>query len=274
MRALSQNVDGRPLAACRVMVGLSGVVISAEVSAVLSRVAEGAVAAPSTAWLPGVTSLGTAVWLSVAVGASTALTLGLLARRAAATLAGAGAWALLWDQQTYSNHLVLLTALSALLVLCRPAASWRLGGSGGPTRVPAWPLVSLMTQVSVLYLFAALSKLNGYWLSGQLLEDHLRVTVPGAALPLMAAATVVIELVLAAGLWWGHRIWWLIAGAGVGLHVSIVLMMNNPLPLLAFALLSWSVYPLFWQRARPQLPVPRAGRVALAEADATTTAAS
>jgi hypothetical protein len=161
-----------------------------------------------------------------------------------------GLIALLADERVYSNHLWLLVMLAVLTALT--ASRHETRGDG----LPYGHLVLL--QVSVVYGFAAVSKLNLTFISGGVLRADL--TVEGALVPLpelvlaqqqpmmaLALATVIIELVLAVGLW----VRWVRRGAavlGVLFHLGLVALVPGWEELLVFALLCWSTYPLFLTR--------------------------
>jgi hypothetical protein len=110
------------------------------------------------------------------------------------------------------------------------------------------------TQLTAVYLFAALSKVNPYFLSGKIIEQELSTSGLASAvgnpstdlLCFLAAGVVIAELVLAIGLWLPR--WRKTAMVtGVLLHLNMILLMPGTvqLDLLAFALACFSVYPQF-----------------------------
>jgi hypothetical protein len=117
-------------------------------------------------------------------------------------------------------------------------------------------------------LFAALRKVNGTYLDGRPLGLWLWVAVPAGLLPVMAVASVLTELSLAIGLWL-RPVRWLAAGAGVMLHLSIVVgMAADNVVLFAFALACVPTYALFLTRPSlrgdadtPVTPLPSAARI-------------
>jgi hypothetical protein len=173
-----------------------------------------------------------------------------LVRGGGIAIAVGGLFAVLADERLYSNHLWLLVLLVALTALTKAPAERR--GEG----LPYGHLV--LVQISVVYGFAAVSKLNLAFISGGVLWADL--TAEGALVPLpelvvtrqrplmaLALATVVIELVLAVGLW----VPWVRRGAavlGVFFHLGLVALVPGWEELLVFALLCWSTYPLFLTR--------------------------
>jgi hypothetical protein len=167
-----------------------------------------------------------------------------------------------WDQQTYSSHLVLCTLLLLYLALARSdtrlslaALHRRRSGAGTPDTVPWWPQLLMLTQVGVVYLFTALSKMNPVFLSGEPLEGWTWFSGPAWLFRALALGTVAAELFLVAGLW-VPRVRVLAVLAGVGLHAGIVVGLSDlNVVLLAFALMTTSTYPLFL--TRPPLREPR-----------------
>jgi hypothetical protein len=249
MRVIDVQVDPRPVAFVRIGVGLAVLLNAFEVAAILQRVADGRLRFPVFAWLPAPTAVSLDVYLPVAVLAGVALVVGYHAATAAAVSSALGVVALLWDQQTYSNHRLLVTLLVTFLVFARSDAAlsvWRRGPR--PAVVPWWPQLLIMTQLSACYLFAALSKVNPLYLDGGPFAAWLWVPLPAALLPVVAVASVLTELFLAVGLWL-RTTRYAAAAAGVALHVSIVVGMNHDnVALFAFACACVPVYGLFLTR--------------------------
>lgn len=245
MRALTVRVDPRPMAAARIGVGLASLVIATELWVTLYRAGGAWMAAPVFSWLPVVTEGRATAWFVLMLAAGQALTYGWCSRAAAATVSALVAGALLWDQQVYSSHVLLLCLLCAYMSLGRPGAAWGLDARGRPRgAVPFWPQLLMMTQLSVLYFFAAVSKVNGVFLGGAVLESSMRLALPDAVFRALAVATVVTELFLAVALWL-PRVRLVAFAVGLGLHVSIVVGMDDSAVLLGFALLCVPCYPLF-----------------------------
>ncbi len=113
----------------------------------------------------------------------------------------------------------------------------------------------MMSQLSVLYVFSALSKMNLAFISGVPLSGWVWLELPWQVYFVASVVTVVVELIIGIGLWF--RASRLIAVVfGLGLHLSIVTLMNNEtVALVAFAITCVSLYPLFI--FRPALRGPR-----------------
>src|SRR5207247_2393214 len=105
------------------------------------------------------------------------LTVGVAARTSAGILSLLGVSAMLLDQQTYSNHLLLMTVLAALFTLVPSPGAWLFGQrrqTGPPPAIAYWPLLLIKLQISSMYAFAALAKLNPMYLSGEVLVHSVR----------------------------------------------------------------------------------------------------
>jgi predicted DCC family thiol-disulfide oxidoreductase YuxK len=163
------------------------------------------------------------------------------------------------DQQLYSNHLYLLVLVVGLLTVARSGSALSIDAlrGRGAASIPSWPLVLLRVQISIVYLFAGLSKLNATFLSGTVVAVTLRregpLAVPAewrtfepmAAFSLLAILT---ELFLAAALWLPR---WRRAAfvVGLGLHVGIAVWFVPTGQLAIFSLIILAPYLLFLEVA-------------------------
>jgi hypothetical protein len=215
-----------------------------EMYRLLGRIAAGAVAMPLLGWLPAPNGFLVYAYLVASGAAGLALLVGWRAAGAAAVTTVLNAVVFLWDEQTYSSHRLLATLLVAYLAFTRSDAVWAVRPIGGPLR--RGPQVLMMTQLSVVYLFASLSKLNVSFLSGAPLSVWLWIPLPQWAFTAMAFGTVATEVFLAAALWIRrYRAGAMVLGAL--LHLSIVTLMREDTgPLIAFSITCLCLYPLFW----------------------------
>ncbi len=263
-RQIRARIDPRPLAATRITLAVAALLESAQLAILLPALAAPAAVRLPHPWSP-LPAFGPALAWSVAAitaGAALALALGWRARAAATALAGTLAVVLAADRQLYSNHLWLLVCLIALLALtdCGAARSLDARRRGGaPEPVRAWPARLLQTQLTAVYTFAALTKLNPEYLSGAVLAAFLRATSPPAAvlgrqaggpLAALAVATVAIEALLAIALWI-PRLRRPAFALGIGFHLAILSSMEPALPFAVFGVASIAVYPLFSARSLP-----------------------
>lgn len=247
---LSRRVDPRPVAVARIGLGLAALLNTLELYVVLSGLAAGRLAMPPFHWVPAVSSIAATVVLAIGVTAAVSMVLGVGTRAAAIAYSLSTTTVLLWDQQTYSSHQVIVVLLVAYLAFARSDTALSIVRRSGPRPdIPWWPQLLMMTQLTALYLFAGLSKINSEFLSGDPLSEWVRFSLPGWVFQPMAVGTVVTEvLVLAVGLWI-PRFRVVAAAVGVGLHLGIVTMLaDNTIQLVAFAFACVPLYPLFLHR--------------------------
>src|SRR5690606_24473859 len=118
-RVLELRVDGRPIGLARILLAFALAVCILESAAVLRGIAGGKLRYPVLPALRGASLAGVQICVSVGVLAAVLLRLGIFASAASATGSALLAGALLWDQQTYSSHHLLVTLLLAYLAFAR-----------------------------------------------------------------------------------------------------------------------------------------------------------
>lgn len=248
----------RPEAAgvARVVVGVAAALKALERAPVLERLAEPSIIRiPYITGQPAVSDLPTALVLAIWIGLALAFAAGFATRISGAALTALLLAVLFSDQQLYSNHLYLLTWLVGLLTLAGAGAALSVDALRGHGRrsIASWPVDLLRLQVSVLYLFAAVSKIGATYLSGAVVSLSLRrdgflaVPLEWRAFELMAALSIVsilAELGLAIGLWLPR---WRRAAFTLGflMHVAIAVWFDPTLPLVVFAVIALAPYVLF-----------------------------
>lgn len=252
---LDATADPRPLGVTRIVLGIAAALMTLEIAEAVIRVADGThlqvPVVPNTGWLRPLSVAAIPAWL-VAAGL---FAVGRWTRVAGTALVALVLLLLLTDQQLYSNHLVLLGALVGLVTLGDGGAAISLDARGRPPRrIAAWPIWLLRLQITTVYAYSAIAKLNPSFLSGSVVASYLRSDGP-LALPdqwrsfeLMFAASVLVILLeglLAIGLWLPY--WRRTAFvAGLALHVGIVAFYEPPLlPFVTFGLASLAPYVLF-----------------------------
>lgn len=251
MQLTELRVDARPIAIVRIGLGLAVLLNTLEAYFFLEQIALGKIALPIFQFLPSPTTAGIQIYLMLAVTAAVAIILGWHTATAATISTVLSTTVLLWDQQTYSSHRVLVTLLLAYLIFARSDSAWALA----PRRasVPWWPQLLMMTQLSVCYFFAAASKVNLQFLSGKPLSQWVHVQLPLPFFTSMAVGTVIVEFTLAFALWFPSTRRFAIV-LGILLHVSIVgLLADQTVPLFSFAVTCLSLYGLFLVRPSPVL---------------------
>jgi hypothetical protein len=244
---LDDVVDGRALAVARIGIGLSGLLNCAESWVVFVRVEErGAMTVRTWDWLPEVSSTAASSLAALGAVAAVFVLAGLGSRVAGVVLAGALATMMLLEQQTYSNHVALSMWCALWLAFSHADARWSLRSRiEGPQDVRVSDQLLLMTQVSVVYAFTGLLKINPEFLSGRVIQENSHLAISDTLAQAMAVAAVLTEVGLCI-----PRLRWFVALAGVGLHASIPIVMYQPLPLVSFSVSVVFLYPLFF--ARPE----------------------
>ena len=251
---LTAQIGSRPLGLARIIIGTAAAIRAVVAWPVLTKLTETTtLKAPYFDWYPEPTMALVAVVLSVWFVAAVLMTLGWKVGPSGSALLASIVFTLGLDQQAYSNHLYLMAWLVLLLVIADAGAGMTVARQNRP--VIRWPVIMMMLQASVVYGFAAITKLNEEFLSGRALAGVLHggliqfpegLRTPQFLMPL-AVATVFVELFLAIFLWTpGLRPAAFVLG--LGFHVSIVLLMPDTWELLVFTLEMLALYPLFLSR--------------------------
>jgi len=250
MRLTEIRTDPHPIAVARIGLGIATVFNAFEAFDILQRVAAGRLAMPLLAGAPPIETSWLVAGLVIAVAAGIAVTFGWLTTPAAIVTVLLNSAVLVADEQTYSSHRWLATLLMAYLVFAQSDTAWSVRPRRDRATVIWWPQLLMMSQISVLYFFSALSKMNPIFITGAPLSKWVWIQLPWQFYFTAAVLTIGVELFIAIALWFraSRR---LAVLAGIGLHLSIVILMNNEtLALIAFAITCVSMYPLFLFRPR------------------------
>jgi len=250
-----RRVDGRAIAWARALIGVDCVLRGFEAWGILERVlAPGHLRLSYVSWAIAPSLDALPLYIAVWIGLALAFAGGWLTLVSGPVLSALMGYTLLVDQQTYSNHLYLLSLVVALLTVAeshrRPSLE---GADPDATTVPAWSVMLLKLQVSIVYIFGAVSKINFAFLSGAVLYLNLRPSLKGMVghfppvLLVMAAASILLELWLAAALWsprWRTRA----VSIGIAFHVGIVLSLrtSESVQLIVFTTLMSTLYLQFF----------------------------
>ena len=265
-RFFSERVDARPVALCRLIVGAAAFLRGLATAHLLNRLlAEGVVRGRPFDWLPEITPAIAAGFVALLLITSALFAAGYRTPVSGALLSVLLGYHLIADQNLYSNHVYLLLLLVFLLTVADSgadfSADWLRGGRSAAS-VLRWPLVLMQAQISIVYFYTAISKVNDRFLSGAvlsevvLLPDALHGVVPFEAL---AWATVALELALAFGLWM-PRVRAPIACMGIVFHVLIPLMMRMGAGLIVFSMIIVAPYLLFFPASLSHVLVNFASR--------------
>jgi uncharacterized membrane protein YphA (DoxX/SURF4 family) len=253
-RLLTARTAAVPVAMCRVFLGLAALVrglktgrdlylLQFEPRAVPARLFDWA---PEVATLPEMAVL-TGLWLA----ASIALIIGYRARLAAFVVFLCAVFVHFVDMNFWAHHMYFLILMVLLISLTESDAMWsvRWQRDGRPVRdVTAWPVLLMKIQLSLVYFFTAVAKVNPVYLSGDVLLG--RAAIPAIlagspAIEVIAVATVAAEFFLSVGLWIRPlRMWALFVG--VVLHGLIPIAMGPYAGLVTFSFATMGVYVLFF----------------------------
>jgi hypothetical protein len=198
-------------------------------------------------WWAGVDWIVAMGW----IGLSLCVVVGLRSRLAAVALVGAGA--VLFTSGHGSNQFFLQLLLFVLIIASdceRHFALWP--GKPGPLGVAA-PLFLMRCQLSIVYGFAAIAKINESWMSGAALEFFFQRAMWNApawflhVAPVLATGVVLMELALALAPWVAEVRRSALIGAAI-LHAGmlpVAVSWINLLELLIFAGTMFSLFAAF-----------------------------
>lgn len=251
------TTGSRAVGAARIAVGTAALLKLAILAPILLALRDPSVLRlPVASWLPPLPPGAVPILIGVWLVAGCAFTIGWRTRWAGVVLCLALVCALFGDQQLYSNHLYLLLTVTGLLTLADSGAARSLDArrTGGKRRIPAWPVTLLKVQVSIVYGFAALAKLNLPYLSGAVLNAYVGrdsiLPFPEAArsfeiLAALAWLSILVEAFLAVA-FWSRR--WRVAAIAVGVifHLGVIVFFATPAELVVFALIMFALYPLYF----------------------------
>ncbi|MBL9017568.1 MAG: HTTM domain-containing protein [Myxococcales bacterium] len=164
--------------------------------------------------------------------------LGVATRIAVPLVAAIYAWLYFGSQlDGYQHHylVALLLGIACFVPWQRPAEA------GHATTVRTWAVRLVLVQLGILYLWAAISKLDAAWLDGSTLSVQIQGSVrelidDTVGIKLVARLTILAELVLAVAIW-VRPAWFVALPLGVAFHVGI-LMSNLEIGLFAYLMLA------------------------------------
>ncbi|MEO8247306.1 MAG: DCC1-like thiol-disulfide oxidoreductase family protein [Chloroflexota bacterium] len=249
------------LGVTRIVLGVAAILATLELAESVLHVVDGQHLQIPTleglAWLRSLALPAIGVWLVAAA----LFAIGMWTTLAGAALVAAGMLLVLADQQLYSNHLALLTVLVALVTVAGGGAAVSVDARRreAPPTVATGLVWLIKVQITAVYAFSALSKLNPSFLSGSVVASYLRsdgllaLPAPWRSFEPMFAISIlviVIEAFIAVALWsprWRRNAF----VVGLLLHVGIVATFEAPaLALTVFGMASLAPYVLFLD-ARP-----------------------
>jgi predicted DCC family thiol-disulfide oxidoreductase YuxK len=210
---LGEQVPSRPLAIARIGLALA-VLLELPSSAKTLMLLDnpGILRVPLLSWTPAVTDGLALVLIGLWAASALAVLVGWRTRLTAAALSVVLGTVMLLDQQLFANHLYLMMLLAALIAVANGDAALSLDArrDGEQADVSRWPVFLIQFQISVVYGFAALAKINPAYLSGSPVATSLRrvgpLAVPDAwrslePMMLLAVMAICAEGFLAVALW-------------------------------------------------------------------------
>ncbi|HEY1012252.1 MAG TPA: HTTM domain-containing protein [Herpetosiphonaceae bacterium] len=266
-RLLLRRIDARYVAVTRMVIGLCMLLKSLDLPRLLSLLLRPeslrlpyALPLPElpAAWIDGFTT----TWIVLSI----MLMLGALTKLVNLALAGMIGYLLLLDQQTYTNNNYALTLWVVLLLLADSGAAVSVDALLRRPKafIAAWPTELLKLQLTIVYIYSVLAKLNASYLSGGVLVTYLRDDLPPVAYaPGVVVALSLIGLAaeawLAVGLWL-PRLRLLTALGGTAFHITLTLTIGPAvslryLDLGIFTLMMIAAYIPFFAPAAPE-PAP------------------
>jgi len=226
------RTDARGFAFARIFVGAAAL-LRAPVSYHLfdNVLRPGVLQARAYEWLPAVSRDWMAGYILLWAAAAFSFMVGYRTRFSGGLLCALIAYHLAADQNFFASHVFFLLHVVLLLTIGNSGAvlsvDWFRRGRL-PGEVLAWPVHLLKLQVSIIYFFAAVLKLNPGFISGDRLRDALKVTETSSGMDWvwwLSAATIALEFYLSFALW-SRRLRPTAILMGVGFHAAIPLSMG------------------------------------------------
>jgi predicted DCC family thiol-disulfide oxidoreductase YuxK len=202
------ETSARPLGVARAAVGIAALIRAALQYEILRALLNGEVIqAKRFAWFPDL-PLGLfwpflAIWMLACVS----FALGFRTRVSGALLCACLAYQLAWDENLQGNNFYLMALIVFLLTVTDSGCSFSLDRwifRSGPQQVVRWSTLLPRLQISIVYFYSALVKLNPSFLAGHSIVTSTRMPelLHQTWLPRgTAAATVGVEFFLALALW-------------------------------------------------------------------------
>ena len=260
-QVLDRPSNPRAAGVARVLIGVAALLKAVQTAPLLARLDDpGLLRIPYVEWLPSVADLPMVLPVGLWMLCAALFAAGLFTTVAGAGLAVVLAAVLASDQQLYSNHLYLLLILVVLLTIGGSGSAVSLDArrGAGSTSAQTWALLLVRVQVTIVYLFAALAKVNAAFLSGTVVAVTLRREGPLAVpidwrtfepMVVLSVIAVLTELFLAIALWlprWRRPAF----VTGFGLHVGIAIWFVPTGQLAIFSLIILAPYLLFLDAPR------------------------
>ena len=253
-----KRFDSRPLAIARIIVGLAALmkifIFAPSIRRFFSSTGTMEFPVLFEPVIPRTETIAL-VLILLWVGFAALFLIGFWTRLAGAGLAIVILAVITFDQQLYSNHLYLLTTVVALLTLAGAGGRYSLDAwnDGARPSVPRWAATLLKLQLTSVYFFAAVSKLNSGFLEGTIFQlafepSMLQWIEAWVDLGTLAIAAIVTELFLAIA-FWIPRVRWVALAAAIGFHLANVVIMDRggAVNLFIFGMIMFSMMLVFFE---------------------------
>lgn len=255
---LTSTTAAEPVALCRIGVGIAALGRSLKDARDLYLLHHdpSVVPAPVFAWSPAIATIPEIVVVGgLLVAASIALIVGYRARLAAGTLTALTALLYIVDQNFWGHHVYFIGLMTLLLTFVDSDAALSVRALRGDrrARVTNWPILLMKIQLSLVYFFAAIAKLNPIFLSGYVIASRTTHAALAQQAPIVLSGLAVAAV--AAEAWLSFALWFprLRAAAivvGVVMHAMVPLIFGIYVGLIVFSLTSVSIYALFLEDER------------------------
>ncbi|HSD87696.1 MAG TPA: HTTM domain-containing protein, partial [Kofleriaceae bacterium] len=133
------------------------------------------------------------------------------------------------------------------------------------TRIRTWAVRLILVQLGILYLWAAISKMNPAWVDGRTLSQQIAGSMKSlitstVGFKIASVMVILVELTLACTVWI-KRTWWIAALLGLLLHLGIV-MTGLEIGLFAWLMIGMYIFVIpdriwVWLAERSPLPTLR-----------------
>ena len=204
---------------------------------------------PHFSWLPTLQASQSDLFVAVWLTSSVCFIVGLFSRTAGVVLVVCFAYRLALDQTLYTTNIYLCGLLVLLLVIGNAGAAVSLDRrrrGGHPSNVLRWPETLLKLQISLVYLFTAIEKVNPGVFSGDSYQKFMPEVLWGYTFlhKPIPAAIIVFEIVLAFALWSRRTRGWAFF-LGLAFHTAILFKVGFLAGLMAYSTMFVGSYFLF-----------------------------
>jgi hypothetical protein len=249
---LTARTAAVPVAICRIGLGVAALGRALKTARDLYVLEHDPSAVPARlySWAPVLDAAPEIVVVGgLGIAASIGLIIGYRARLSALLVAGCIAFVHVVDQNFWGHHVYFIGLMVGLLSLTESDAAWSIKAwrEGSRAEVTYWPVLLMKIQLSLVYFFTSVAKLNPVFLAGHVLaraEWLPAVLREGQPLAVLAAVTVGAEFFLAFALW-VPRLRLVGLAVGLALHGLIPFLFGFYAGLIVFTVATFSVYVLF-----------------------------